>query len=225
MDGYIKIQRIADDLAEHPLLRDISFERIINYTQELIKITGSPELFLEKTAVIPIHNYRGELPCDFISMIQVRGKCGLEYVPTMDNFFTSEEREFGGTSTYKIQGKVIFTSEVNGSVEISYRAIPVDENGWPMLPDNAAFIRAIESYIKMQRFTILFDMGQVSQAVLNNAQQDYAWNIGQAQTEFALPSEDEMETITHVWNNLIPRMTAHKNGFATEHNREYLRRH
>ena len=225
MKGYISIQKIAEDLAEHPLLRNVSFERIINYTQEVIRLIGSPKLFIEKAEVVIINQYRGMLPCDYIHMIQVRGLNGEEYVPTMDNFFTSDKKSISGSATYKIQGDIIFTSNKDKDIEVSYYAIPVDENGWPLLPDNASFLLAFESYIKVKVFTTYFEMNQLQQTVLMNAQQEYAWRAGQAQNEFVLPSEDDMETLTRVWNNLIIRTTSHKNGFATEHNREYLKNH
>lgn len=224
---FIKIQRIADNLADHPMLRDIPFDRIVNYAQQVISLIGSPKLFLDKTAAISIKNYRGELPCDFVSMLQVRGlKDHCEYVSTMDNFHTSPTKPEGvGINSYKIQGDVIITSREHEDVEIAYRAIPIDEDGWPMLPDNEPFLLALEAYIKMRRFNILLDQGQISYNVFETAQKEYMFRAGQAQSSLVMPSYDEMETITNVWNNLIPRMSAHRTGFSTEHNKEFLRRH
>lgn len=225
--GFIKIQQIADDLADHPMLRDIPFDRIVNYAQQLIKLIGSPKLFTEKTTIVSIKNYRGVLPCDFVSMLQVRGMKDLcEYVVTMDNFHNSERKhDFVGTNTYKIQGDVIITSQKDEDLEIAYRAIPVDENGWPMLPDNEPFKLALEAYIKKCRFNILFDQGQINYNVFDIAQRDYLFRVGQAHTSLIMPTYDEMETITNVWNNLIPRVSAHRNGFATEHNKEFIKQH
>jgi len=229
---YIKINRIADDLSDHPMLRDIPFDRIINYAQELMQVVGCPKLFADRTAVVDIKHHRGLLPCDFIEVIQVRGvgECGYEeYVATADTFHVSNTKKpvdnYPSTATYKIQGDVIITSREHGQVEISYRAIPIDEDGWPMLPDNAVFIRALEAYIKMKRFNVFFDQGQISQNVFAQAQQDYMFCVGQAQAELIMPTIDEMETITNMWNTLIPRVIEHRNGFATAHNKEYIRRH
>lgn len=262
-DGYIRIEQIAEDLTEHPLLRDIPIDRIVNYAQEFIKKVGAPKLFYEKVAVIKIENYRGQLPCDFAEIIQVRGaKDHEEYVAATNTFHMDHpdvekkpvrdwnapapiqpapidknnppvsmkccppmERDLMLLPTYKIQGNMIFSSRKNCDVEIAYRGIPIDENGWPMFPDNAEFIGALEAYIKVQRFVIFFDMGQINANVLNNAQQDYAWKVGQAQVGLIRPTLDEMETITNIWHNLIPNMTAHRNGFATLHNKEYIKRH
>jgi hypothetical protein len=51
----------------------------------------------------------------------------------------------------------MFTSFTNGKVKVSYKAIPVDENGFPLIPDNPTYLSALEQFIKVQVFTILFD--------------------------------------------------------------------
>ena len=35
MDRYISIKQILDDILEHPLLKDITFERAVNHTVHL----------------------------------------------------------------------------------------------------------------------------------------------------------------------------------------------
>jgi len=42
----------------------------------------------------------------------------------------------------------------------------IDEEGLPMIPDNPIFLKTLELYIKKEYFTILFDMGKISPAVL-----------------------------------------------------------
>jgi hypothetical protein len=44
--------------------------------------------------------------------------------------------------------------------------MPLDDEGYPLLPDEPTFLRALELYIKKQWFTILFDMNKISPAVL-----------------------------------------------------------
>ena len=84
-----------------------------------------------------------------------------------------------GESTFKTLGRVIYTSFKDGNIQIAYKAIPVDDEGLPMLPDNPIFLKALELYIKKEWFTILFDLGKIQPAVLNNTQQEYAFKAGQ----------------------------------------------
>ena len=45
---------------------------------------------------------------------------------------------------------------------MAYRALPVDGEGIPLIPDNSVFYRALEAYVKKNWFTILFDLGKIS---------------------------------------------------------------
>lgn len=231
MDKYISLRVIMDNILDHPMLRDVSFERAINYTQSFMRIVGCPRIFEEKTALVEIENYRGMLPCNYNDIIQVRtyGNCNKEnygvFRYSTDNFHMSDNKQSSLDLTYKIQGNIIFTSIKEGTIEIAYNAFATDSEGYPMIPDNSSFIRALELYIKKQWFTILFDLNKISQAVLQNVQQEYYWAVGQCESEFTRPSIDQMESITNIWNNLILRTNSHSSGFKFEGNKETIRRH
>lgn len=229
MTNYISIKVLLDSLLHHPLLQDLTLERAVAYAVDFIRIIGMPPMFIEKTATVKIDQYRGALPCDFHEMIQVRTtqeKCG-NYVGRVfrystDSFHMSDSKHSSADPTYKIQGRVIYTSMKDGEIEIAYRAIAVDEDGYPLIPDRSPFTRALELYIKKQCFTILFDLGKINQAVYSNVQQEYAWAVGQAQTDLIKPSIDEMESITNAFNTLLPRVNEHRKGFINEGTKEHI---
>ena len=68
-------------------------------------------------------------------------------------------------------------------------------------------------------------MGKITPAVLQNTQQEYAWAVGDCQTEFNRLSIDKMESFTNSWKTLIMRVTEHDSGFINNSAREYIRRH
>lgn len=230
MIRYISLRQVMDDISDHPLLKDVSFERVVNYTQSFIRIVGAPKGFNEKTDLVEIDNHRGVLPCDLESIIQVRTmpKCGHKHEVfrySTDSFHMSNHKDTSFDHTYKVQGNVIFTSLKEGTIEIAYRAIAVDSEGYPMVPDNSSFINALELYIKKQVFTVLFDMGKITPQVYSQACQDYAWAVGQAQNDLVRPSIDEMQAITNSWNTLIPRVNEHSRGFINSGSMEKLKLH
>jgi len=179
-EQHTSIGAVIDGLMMHPMLRNIGIDAAVKYAVEFMRIIGCSLVFDEKIDVIKITNYRGMLPCDFYSMIQVRdNKTGECYHSTTDSFHMAHGNGKGGDLTYKIQGNCIFTSEKDRDIEIAYNAMLEDEDGFPLIPDNSKFIRALESYIKLKQFTILFDMGKLNMNVLTNAQQEYAYLIMQ----------------------------------------------
>ena len=230
---YISIKEILDNLLDNPLLKDISLERVVRYTQRFIKRIGMRKQYIENTAIINIEDWRGELPCDYYEMIQVRTNCHdnnkepLYYRYSTDNFHMSTYKDNDDFTdlTYKIQGRIIFTSTKNTPIEIAYRAIKVDNEGYPMIPDNGTYAEALEAYIKLKVYTVLFEQNKVNNAVLQNAQQEYCWAVGAAQTELVMPSIDEMQSITNLWNQLLVRTSEHQTGFKTEGTKEKWRKH
>lgn len=233
MVRYISIREILDNLLDHPLLQDLTLERAVNYAIHFIQIVGVPNEFEEKTALIDIKNYRGVLPCDYYDMIQVRTYNEGEHCPKVfryasDNFHYSPKKEPNKDLdtwdlTYKLQNNAIYTSLKEGVVEVAYHAIKVDKEGYPMIPENSSFIQALELYIKKKVFTILFDQGKISPAVLQNTQQEYAWYVAQARSDMSIPSISEMESIKNSWCTLLQRTTEFNNGFKSNGRAEYIR--
>lgn len=234
------IRRILDRVMRHPMMRDIPFETAVEYAVDFISLIGTPAIYEEKTTIVPIHNWKGALPCDFYNMIQVRSAgqqhyrdChgwhpNVTYRYSGHSFHMSPNKpsEFAtGEFTYKIQGMVIFTSTKEVDLEIAYHAYAVDDEGYPLLPDNASFLRGLENYIKLQWFTILFDMGKISQGVLQNTQQEYCWAIGDAQSEFSRLDLDKAETLFNSFKTLLPRNNEHWKGFFTNGAKEVWLKH
>lgn len=229
MNNYISIHEILDNTLSHPLLKDVSFERAINYTIHFLRIMGMPDIFLEKTEVIDIKDFRGVLPCDFYKMIQVRTHCHDKryqvFRYSTDSFHMSNRKQDSYDLTYKLQGNVIFTSMKEGKIEIAYNAMAIDDEGYPMIPDDSSFIKALELYIKKECFTVLFDLGKITPQVYNNTLQEYHFYAGQAQTSLVKPSIDQMQALCNSLNTLVPRMNEFKTGFVNSGTQEKIRRH
>lgn len=228
--SYINIREALSRVLRHPLLQDVTLEQAVQYTIDFIGIFGMPKLYQDKEEVLHIEDFRAKLPCDLISINQIKEcKTGVCLRSMTDNFMPREHcdkyeghkrpQEF----TFKTQGRVIYTSFKSGDIIVSYKSVPIDEDGFPLLIDNPVFMRTLELYIKMEEFTTLFDMGKISPAVLQNTQQQYAWSAGQLQSEFTIPSQSEMESISRIWNTLIQRTSEFDNGFSSLGNKEYIK--
>ena len=207
--NYISIRQIMDDLLADDMMKGLSLERAVNYAVEFIRVVGMPNAFEEKVEKVEIENHRGVLPCDFYEVVQVKDCKGPEYL--------SMESPFHNTVpwTYKIQGNVIITSIEKATLLVAYRAHKVDADGFPMIPDNGTFARALELYIQKRYFTILFNRGEISRDVMHNTQQEYAFYVGQAQSDLVRPTIDQMQSITNMWTSLLQRHHKHTDGFSS----------
>ena len=250
---YTNIRRVLDDITDHPLLRDVTLEQVIRHTIRFISLHGYPQLYQDKINIVDIKDFRGLLPCDLISIIQVKDLKTDVCLRSMTDTFTPGLRpkpdirnqpkdllnnlkplvdtyippiqEYREESSFKTQGRIIFTSFPEGRVEIAYKAIPVDEDGFPLLIDNETYLNALEAYIKVKVFTVKFDTGKIQAGVLSNAQSEYAWAAHLLQSEMITPSMAEMESMTRYLNTFIKPVRQFDNGFKDLGNREYLRKH
>lgn len=250
---YTNIKRVLDDLLDHPLLRDLTLEQVVRHTIRFISLHGYPKLYQDKIATVEIKDFRGLLPCDLISITQVKdmenGVClramsdtftpGLREKPTeestpkdllnnvtppVDTYIPARKEHYEEPS-FKTQGRIIFTSFPEGEVEIAYKAIPVDEDGFPLLIDNETYLNALEAYIKKQVFTVKFDTGKITAGILSNAQTDYYWASHLLQSEMTMLSMSEMESVTRALTTMLKPVTSFDNDFKNLGDREYLRNH
>lgn len=216
--NFVNVRIILDRILRHPLLQDLSLETAVQYAVDFLGIMGLGTTYIDKVESIEVKDFRAVLPCDLISINQVmiNNQC-MRYMT--DNFNNCPH----DTYTYKVQGRILYTSFKEGIVTVSYKAMPLDEEGYPLLPDEPTFLRALELYIKKQWFTILFDMNKISPAVLQNTQQEYAFAAGACNNTFTIPSVAEMESIKNIWNQLIPRTDEFRKGFKSLGSKEHLK--
>lgn len=219
---YTNIREILDNCMQHELLQDLTLEQVVGYTIRFNGIFNIPQLFEDKEECINIINYRGLLPCDLISVRQVKDTSDGVAIPEISNtFFTPHSMERG----FKTKGMFIFTTFETGSVIVAYKAIPVDEEGYPLILDNEVYKNALELYIKKDKFTKYFDMGKLNQAVLQNVQQQYAWAAGQLEDELKMPSISEWENISNAHSQLLQKTGEFKKSFETMGIADYYKKH
>lgn len=222
----ISIKQIMDDILDHPMMQDLSYERAINYAVEFIRIVGMPTAFEQETITLKVEDYaayhidedeaqEAPIPANCYQILAIRKEGTTPVVLNTSTSVFSPDKNNSSSPSYTIKGDMIHTSFREGTLEMSYLALPVDSEGYPTIPDIASYIRALELYIKKKWFTILFDLGKLNVSIYNNVKQEYAFAVAQAQSELIKPSLDEMEAFTNMWNSLLPRHRAHKFGYST----------
>jgi hypothetical protein len=225
---YISIRELLSRVLRHKLLQEFTLEQAIQYTIDFIGIFGFPELYEDKQAEIDICDFRGKLPCDLISIDMVKEcKTGVP-LRSMTAAFNPGGKYYNHLRQepqFKTQNRTIITSFPEGKVIIAYKAIPVDDEGLPLLVNNTKYLKALELYVKCQLFTMLFDEGKITQQVLNHTEQEYGWAAGQLEEEFKTPSVAEMQTITNMLHQIFPRHNEFYNNFESLGNKEFRRVH
>lgn len=217
---YTTIQTLLARLTLHSLLADLTMEQVVMYTLDFIRIVGLPQFFLDKEIEVEVEEYKALLPLDVVSIEDVRDINKNRSLHKSSNDFDPTDG-----NGYKVKGQFIFIGEPKAKLKILYKSIPVDELGFPLLLDDPLYLKALELYIKKERFTVLFDMGEIRGDVLSLAQQQYAWAIGQVTTKLKMPSTAEWEAIMNMCNRTITRTQEFSNSFANMSDKVRFKKH
>lgn len=128
------------------------------------------------------------------------------------------------TVTYTLNNNYIYLSEKCGYVEISYKGLLMDEEGYPLIPDNQAFEDALYYYILKEHLFALNAVGKVTDRFYNKLEQEYSWAIGQASTSLKLAGMDNWEEVMTGVRRLIQDANYSDYGYKELHNREQIKK-
>jgi hypothetical protein len=226
----VSIKLIADRLYRNPVMKEVTYEFIIDNALEVMRIIDAPALYGNKREKIKVVNYRASKPANMMRVESIaRTDRGAMETMTSTDFVSQDFLESGdynvlrSSMTYSLNSKYINTNFEGGEIEVIYKYIMTDEECYPLIIDNPILLRCIESYVKWKWFDILNDMDIVSGQKLNKAEQDYMFNVGQAHADMIMPSIDEMESLTNMITQMIPSRTEFQKRFEFLGEQEYLR--
>ncbi len=122
--------------------------------------------------------------------------------------------------TFTINGGYITTSFREGDIYIGYTRIGVDEEGFPMIPDDVNYKQALFWYIAMMLQLPEWFAGEKNN--FERCKQIWEQKCGQAGTKAMMPDITQLENIKNSWVRLIPEINAADTFFMYQKNQERL---
>jgi len=194
---------------------------------------------VEITQMRVIHNQGTEEdPCSLEELSEEDEPCNIEqkhnkYSPLrlasnnfhMNNSNTCMPKDATYGYTYSINNSVIYTNFEQGCIELAYTGVGIDDDGFPVIPDDESVKTCIENYIKVKHYTIIWELGKLPDKVLQRAEQEYAFYIAQATGRLNMPTPDKMEKLTNTLRRLINPNNSYDTYFETDTFAEKLKRH
>lgn len=240
--NYKSLGSILWTLLKQPLAEQLTYEEAAEYCLEAIKLIGAPVIYLSKIDKKELIAHKAELPCDLLYIegvkyytndsnitegIPMREATNTFHMNTseLDNNFESRNNYRNNEFTYKIQKGIIFTSIAEGCVEIAYKGIATDEEGYPLIPDNQKIQLALEYYTLSRYLEPLWLAGKITDKAFEYIQQKRYFYMASVQTGVQMPSSDKMESIMNGLNRLIINTNAHQNGFKKYGEKEIIKKY
>lgn len=117
--------------------------------------------------------------------------------------------------TYKISNGCIKTAVENGYLQVVYEAMPIDYNGYPLIPDYVEFKEAIYWYINMKYTYSQWRRGEVRDGVYQDTEKNWHWYCQQAANKAMIPDLGKLENIKRSYLSLRPRTEQFKKFYDT----------
>tara|TARA_R100001463_G_scaffold42850_4_gene89603 strand:+ start:8261 stop:9013 length:753 start_codon:yes stop_codon:yes gene_type:complete len=203
----------------------------IEWAGEAMEFIGATVFLDEKVRSLDVVNYKTKLPVELHYINTVAGvdmkidkdECDTKNISykamryTTDSYHHwrcgfSEDSDCDSDLTYTVNDDYLFPNFSEGKVLVSYMAMPVDDRGYPKIPDDVKFKEAVASHIKWRLGFIKWMSGKMPGAVYQKLEQDRDWYIGAAQSRDKMPSVDMAESIKNNWLRLIPKINQHGDG-------------
>lgn len=219
---------------------DISYEDAAEYAIEAIRLIGAPLSYENKTTKhVEVVNNKAAMPV--INWVEIRGIRKIENIDNYEEDWTAlthatdiyhssedcepQKEDFPNEYTYTIRDGVIQTSFTDGYIQISYKAMMTDDDGYPLIQDNQKNKFAIEYFILWRHMFPLFIAGKITDKAYRTIEQLKHWYMGAANTSLALEGIDHLESTMNGINRLLVRSNAHAHAFKEDSLKERLQRY
>ena len=228
--NYKPLGEIMWSVTKNPLVTNLTIEDAAESALNLLKTLKLPLSTVTEVITEDIVDYKVKLPNSMIQVNSVRPfKSGTNLIWSSDPFFTAERersiKQHGcEPGTYILQECNIITSMENGKLEISFDRLSVDENGFPMIPDNASLENAIKYQIISDHLESLWYVGKITDKVFQHAQQQRDWYVGQASSALKLANLDHAQALANSINRLIIDTRAHEKSYKNFGRSETIKR-
>lgn len=126
------------------------------------------------------------------------------------------------THTYWINPHHLKTDIESGIVFIAYLAIPSDESGFPLIPDDISYREALYRYITMKLMYPQYLQGKLRDIQWKEMVDNWHYYCKQARGTANMPDTGQLENIKNMWVRLIPNINQFDSFFNNLNNQENL---
>ncbi len=214
------ISKITRDL--HLGDTEIPYQDFIEWIAEALKHIGSYYQFTEKATQITIEDYKGVLPCDCYKVIRMLN--GFYYQQNNENLTTNPDSIDNATDIanikitnmdFNVNHNIITTSYREGKIDIQYLALPIDEHGFPMIPDDVSFMDALFWKVTYMLCLQGYEFKNTQLRDINFTKSKWNFYCMQARGTANMPDLDSMERLKNIFLTLKPNVNAYAESFQS----------
>jgi hypothetical protein len=153
-----------------------------------------------------------------------------EFMDNFGNVFSPQAlplntRVGQSTPTFTLNNNYITFNTKEGKVCMAYWAFPLDNEGFPLIPDDVKYKRAVTSYLQYKIDYIMWRQDLLTDKVYAQSKDDWEWNVASAISHLKMPDLNQMEGMRRQFSKMIIRTEEFYDGFHSLNNPGYRGRY
>jgi hypothetical protein len=234
VEGYVSSKVILARLyRELGLTNEISESEAIELIADALEMIGSYSQYTEMNEILELEDGKVRLPENFYKLVNIRYQDNPMSWSTnsLVNDYYCEDCVIPECCTeynLYINNSFIITNikaeSPNNEICISYLGIPVDEDGYPMIPADIYFYKACVSYITSILDYREWRKGNIPKDVMMKSEQNWLFYVNSARGSANLPNLAQLENLKNLMTRLIPSVNQYHRGFRDNSKQERRRR-
>ncbi len=238
ISGYVSVGVVASKLyRDLGVNKELNFLDIVEWCNEVLLKVGAYAQFNEISECLTMTDGKSQLPCGFYKLVDIsyQGQPLSWATNTMANNYQCEGCKIEkccAQHTFYINDSCIITDVVVTGTSVSdvpdssdklcivYLGMPIDDDGYPMIPDDVYFMEACAKYVTYMIDYQDWRKGQVADKVFQKSEQDYLWYVNAAKGAANMPNAAQMENLKNILIRLIPKQNMYNRGFSGLGNQE-----
>lgn len=225
ISGYVSIKQVISKIyRDLGINEEIPEINIVEWIAEALNMIGAYSQYDEISDCLELTNGKAKLPCDFYRLVSINYKGYPVHWATNTNAnnYQCDNCQIPVCST----GQCEFTFYLNDSYLISnidtdntsnicivYLGMPKDDNGYPMIPDDVYYMKALSSYVISMIDYQEWRKGKVTDKVMQKSEKDWLFYVGAARGAANMPSLAQMERLKNIWRRMLPLTNEYDRSF------------
>lgn len=229
--GYVSIKQVIAKLyRDLGINEEISEINIVEWIAEALNIIGAYGQYKEVSECLPLVNGKAKLPCEFYKLVNINYKGHPVYWATNTNANNYQcencnipvcvnncKYTFYMNDSYLISN---INTENEDNICIVYLAMPKDEDGYPLIPDDVYYNKALVAYVTHMLDYQDWRKGKTTDKVFNKSEQDWLFYVNSARGAANMPNIAQLERLKNVWRRMLPLTNEYDRSFINLGNKE-----
>lgn len=235
--GFVNIKTVIAKL-----YRDLGINSEINegdiaeWTAEALNMIGAYGQYNEISECLTVTNGKAKLPCGFFKLVDIRYNNKPIYWATNTNAHNYQCHnclipvcsDCIDNYNFYINDSYIITNindedDEEANLCMVYLGVPVDEeDGYPLIPDDIYYTKAIASYITYMLDYQDWRRGKIVDKVYQKSEFDWLFYVNSARGAANMPNTAMLEGLKNIMVRLMPRTSEYKKGFKNLGKQENL---